>query len=315
MPEELNAMIIMGAQMHNMKLKDGSSLWDHYKVVTNEQGISTVEWDGTVRGIIKTKEGSKELTELDARETRKLKRVYQEMHGGYRREERTAMEAYIFGEVLLQFRKYVPALLKSILGSKRTDASIGKYVFNGDPNSQQDYIEWMSRVNEGRWRILLKHLVASLGHGKLNEYRFNNMDDNSKKMLIDTYITFSTFAVLLAASALFFGDADDDDSFKKYVDVIIQNYSQTVNPMDIGRNFITGPASWKKSYEAVQAYRVFSWNSLLFLTGDEDALTQDGVIKGWINTKRSLPYFSSVYSFQRFFENAESLEEVLYYSR
>jgi hypothetical protein len=65
---------------------------------------------------------------ITSKEATKLKRVYERLQGGYRSEEKTIMEMTLLGEIFLQFRKYLPSLLKNMFGSVKNDYSLGRYV-------------------------------------------------------------------------------------------------------------------------------------------------------------------------------------------
>jgi len=306
-PEEWQAMIIMAAQLKKMKFKD-KSLWSHYDVVTKE-GISTVEWTGGVRGVVKDLSGNveKTITELDSREAQKLKRVYQQMHGGYRREERIALEAYPLGQLVLQFKKYLPAILMNGLRSKSLDDTIGYYRFTGDKLNGEDVMEWVAKVNEGRWIVIAKMFARMFGFKGKNgdNYKFKNLDPESKKQVVDFFMTMISLIGLYTAYLMIFSDADDDDSFKKLAFVIMSNYSQQYNFYDIAKNFTTAPAGFTKSFKMFEALGTFSFNSMLYIADTDvfgDPLTNKGNIKGYTELKRSIPYMSSVYSIERFLE-------------
>lgn len=138
--EEGVAFITMGAQLHALKAGD-STVFDRYELVdkTDEDGTQykIIQWDGYKRGLIEQKDGSlRELTELDENEIRRLFHVYERMHGGYRDDERTKLEYLLLGEVFMQFKRYLPNVLKNVMGSKGTNLTYGAYV---DAPSYKEY--------------------------------------------------------------------------------------------------------------------------------------------------------------------------------
>lgn len=186
-PEEAVAMITMTAQLQSMKTADGKSMWDHYKLEdkTDEDGntYSEIVWDGYVRGQKRLPDGSLEdLGELDDNEMRMMYYVYERMHGGYREDERARLEYYLFGEIFMQFRRYLPNILKQAFGSKRKAYAYGSYqpvesykTYKAEeeqisraskkegkdgPGRNEQIVEWNARVQEGRYKVL-GGLIAS----------------------------------------------------------------------------------------------------------------------------------------------------------
>lgn len=166
--EEAISMITLLAQLKHMKVqKTGKSLYDHYVLeqTTTPEGatITKVKWDGTVRGKKRMSDGSlQDLTELDGNELKRMFYVYEVLHGGYREDERTALEYTIFGELFMQFKKYLPSLLKNMFKSKGTVPAWGYYRFEGDPKDPNAVVEWHSRVMEGRWQVLAGLLLNAI---------------------------------------------------------------------------------------------------------------------------------------------------------
>ncbi len=54
------------------------------------------------------------------------------MHGGYREDERTKLEYMVMGELFLQFKKYLPTILKNAGMSKGARDSYGYYKPTGE---------------------------------------------------------------------------------------------------------------------------------------------------------------------------------------
>lgn len=176
MPEEAVATMIMAAQLRRMKISKnhpdktvaGKSLWSMYHVVekTDEDGATyhDVEWgkklpNGKVEPIIrgyvnKNKEGVEPdyeaITELTSREAQRLKYVYHKMHGGYRPDERVRLEYYVFGEVFMQFKRFLPTILKNAMQSKGKLDTYGHYKPTGEMKDGVEVMEWVGRIVEGR---------------------------------------------------------------------------------------------------------------------------------------------------------------------
>lgn len=326
LPEEWHAGMIMVAQLNRMKnQKTGKSIYDSYKVIeegerdTNNNLISqtdyhrkefSVVWDGGVRGVIQTATNEyKEITELDSQEINKLKRVYTNMHGGYRREERTAMEAYILGELFLQFKKYLPAVLKNAFRSKGTDSSLGYYKFTGKKENGEDVMEWIERMNEGRWRLLYRVFAT---YATLRTFDYSELSSQQKLQLLDAAITLSTWFGMVVAWGQYFDDTEDENSWKKISKFVLDNYSQQYNPYDIGRNLFQVPTTLSKSFKGVINLADLSIASGQYLIGDTDnALTQRGDLRGLTEVKRTTPIVASFYDLIKFIEGDKEMEAAL----
>lgn len=115
-----------------------------------------------------TKPEYEEVKGLTVDEARRMLYVYQRMHGGYRPEEHTVLEYYVFGEILMQFKRYLPSMLRNAFGSRQKLEPFGYYKpvlgKDGKPliEDGKPVVEWQSRIIEGRFRVLLGLLLNAL---------------------------------------------------------------------------------------------------------------------------------------------------------
>ena len=78
------------------------------------------------------------------------------MHGGYREDERTRLEYYVVGELLMQFKRYLPALVRNVLMSNRDLSSYGRWKYRGSDNKLltnakgEVVMKWVAENMEGR---------------------------------------------------------------------------------------------------------------------------------------------------------------------
>jgi len=266
LPEEAVALIIMSAQMKSMRAGT-DSLWDHYNVqdVVGEDGIvyKDVVWDGYLRGKVRQADGTlRDLTELDSKEISRMYYVYERMHGGYRKDERVRFEYYIWGEVFLQFKRYLPNILKSGFGSKHKNLTWGRYK-KLEEEDGVDIYEWTAEVMEGRWKVffgLMANTFLPLAwqtDGNMNSfdkfmnwmgmksneaYKWENLSDGQKTELVDAISTLFMFGMMYAGYLLMFQNADDDDALAKYYRRIMLNFSQHWNFWEITRDMISESA-------------------------------------------------------------------------
>ena len=143
LPEEAMSMVILAAQMHKMKIqskdsKNGKSLWEMYSVKEVEDPLTKkkyndVVWeDDYIRHYINTSPAGVTpniipLKGLSTDEVRKMKYMYQRMHGGYRSDEKTYMEYFVLGEIFMQFKRYLPNMLRLYGQSRGKIQSYGYY--------------------------------------------------------------------------------------------------------------------------------------------------------------------------------------------
>jgi hypothetical protein len=308
-PEEAHALMIMAAQLHRMQNKaNGKSLWDSYSIPKDKgNGVYEVNWEGGIRGIVRNGAIETELTEIDGLEARKLKRVYQRMHGNYRREERAAMEAYVLGQVLLQFRKYLGSIIFGAFGSKRYDKTLGYYK-QVDTKDKKSVMEWHSRLIEGRWITMAQFLMNTLGLSKSlkGKYNWAELSTDQKAQVIDSVATLMLWSIVMAASYAVFGGDDDKDSVKMFMTVVAQNSTQHWNMLDVVRSVRQPPATLEKPFQTGLGLTEMMASLFFISIGDDDsAYTRDGRFKGWARTQKGIPLSNSFYNTRRFFERTD----------
>jgi hypothetical protein len=316
LPEEYNALLIMVAQLNKMKMtdKEGNvkTIFESYSEPVDEgNGVYDSKWIGGSRGIKKRGNIEESLEGLDGLEVRKMKRVYQRMHGNYRRDERAAMEAYIFGQIFMQFRKYLPSIIIGSFGSLKTDQTLGYYKFTGETKDGEKVMKWQARMIEGRFRVFARFLSNSLAvmSGKRKDF-FYDMETDQKAQVIDFSVTMTLMLTMMAAMAMMFDDDDEKDAFKLWLDVIIQNSTQHWNPMDQLRSIIQPPATFKKQFDLALGLSEMAAASYMLTIGEsESAYTKNGKFKGWAATQKALPGAASIYNIRRFIDNTDFIGE------
>lgn len=316
-PEEFNALVIMVAQLNRMKIKTENgtkTMWEAYGQPKDKgNGVYDVDWEGGIRGYNKRGDIVEPITELDGLEIRKLKRVYQRMHGNYRSDERAALEAYAIGQVLIQFRKFLGAIIFGSFGSSRYDQTLGAYQPLKDKDGNvvmkdgKPVMEWVGRMIEGRFRVLAKHMASwlpVLNYSK--KYSWAELSPDQKAQVIDAYVTAGFAIMMFAAMGMIFGDDDERDSFRLWVEVIFQNSTQHWNVVDQLRAVRQPPATLEKAYQFMVGSSEMFWGLYSMSVGDsESAFTQEGKFKGWARTQKTIPFFNSLYNVRRFMDNTD----------
>ncbi len=334
LPEEFVSLTTMAAQLMSMKNENtGNSIWEDYDVVpfNEEQPDGTfkkvykLEWKGGVRGVIKKGEGKNAYTEelkgINDREAAKLRKVHEELQGGYRRDESTYIEAYALGKAVMHLKKYFPRLILNAFHSKRASMDLGYYRQMMDENGNPIYedkdgnkipvMEWIARMEEGRWKTLGGHLITVLSMGAFNSgsYKWKNLSDAQKQNVIEAYLTLAILLTMYGAYLKGFGDLDDDDATKKWWKMyLVDNLSQQYNPVDLlktGKTFVT-PVFFTKFTTFVDSGTQMMWAGANYMIGNEDAaLTKRGDLKGWNTFAKGLPLVSSYKDTMNRFNNVK----------
>lgn len=329
--EKANAINIMVAQLIHMKTtKNGEeiSMFDAYDVIQEQDPItgrtySKLKYTGDVRGASINAAGEPEvLAEVTSNEVTKMKRVYQQMQGGYRADEKSTIELYWWGQILVQFRKYLPAIVMQALKSKNEDYTLGHYkqLFNGDGSPKlkdgQKMYQWVAEETEGSLRIIFASFVNLITFGKFyKDYSVKAMKEAGQhekvRVLYESMITAATFIMIYAALMQLFPDDDDEkDETKLLLHRIAENYSQHYNPVDWLRTMKSPPAAVAKFWLTMSAGAQMIAATSYVAFGDEDkAYTRYGRLKGGTEMMKSIPVLSAVYSFHKFIGKSEWSED------
>lgn len=217
--EEWGHALLLAAQMRNIKMADGSSIWDSY----NDDGTFMKVKNGkaNVRGVITDPSGVKRVIgELTEDEINKMLKMSTDIHGAYRTHERTVMESTALGVWAMQFKKYLPALLIQEMESRKDDVYMGKYEALTDEKGnkikteveidgqmvEMDTMDWITWQHEGRAKLLLK-VIASMKGGQYTNYKWSNLNDRDRYDILGILSKFAAFSLMGLAMA----GMDDED--------------------------------------------------------------------------------------------------------
>lgn len=330
LPEEIISAAVFYAQMNALKLEDGSSIYDHYvkteKIIDGEVVID-YEWDGTIRGkrTVTNVEGVTELRDvkgLEIEEINAIKYVYERIHGGYKTDERVAAEYYVFGELMLQLKKYMPAILRNQFASKGIRMTEGS--FKKDDNGN---LVWTPQVIEGRMITLVNVLytmiglragkskspwLAKLGLNASESYEWNKLSREQKDNITDAMVTMFFFALMMFGYTQMW-DQDDEDGYKKLYARIMNDFSGEWNLVELIRNTgnIVDPVVRKKATKLMESSAQLTTSLIYNAAGiDDEGLTKQGNIRGLNEFMRGIPLLSSIHDLNRFLK--ESYDDELY---
>lgn len=322
-PEEFVSIITMLAQLKHLKHPTtGKSIYDCYKVVDKGNGEYDVEWDKEVPSRGKLKHGSadrvwyEDMTELTSHEVAKLKKVYERLQGGYRKEEASALEVYVVGKMFMQFKKYYPRLLINAFSSSRKEDDLGYMKKLGEKQQGEDVYTWMQRMNEGRFKILGKWAATLINRNAFErQYRWSEMPPLYKQHVVDAGLSFGMYAMLYTAYLMMFGDDDDNDSLKKWYKMyLLDNFIQQYDPRELAKIGVQSlqPVAFTRSLDAMTGFATMMGAAWDYAIGDkEEAFTQKGDFRGWNQVKKTLPLFASYYDFIKRVEESSDISRIL----
>jgi len=251
--EEMNTMAILYAQLKNMKVtvtKNGVvtkvPIYDCYKlgkpIVENGITRHTVEWDMEnigMRGYERVGDTKVPIYGLQPKEVIKLKRVYERLQGNYRREEKSWVELYALGQVFLQFKRFLPSMIRNQWQGRRVDTSLGKYILEKDANGE-DVMRWKERMIAGKYYVLFNYFAGGILAPLMKKipgnirnkasfefregYRWSEMEPDEQVQVIDSIITLGIMMALTGGSWL----KSEDDGKKDTLATVLMKLGETV---------------------------------------------------------------------------------------
>ena len=305
--EDYGNYVLLAAQLRMIKNKTtGKSMWDSYdnkgKWIGGKRGVRK-EYDRKTKGFV-----YKDIYGLTPEEVMRLKRVSQRIFGGYRPEERVALEQYALGKLMLQFRKYLPQIFSNMIQMRFQDQSLGYWRLTEEVANGEKVYEWQDRTNEGRLWVFLKSMyahsiyAATLGKkGARNDYIWRNMKPEQKQIVINSLIT-TAFAVgMLLAS----GQVPDEDkktlTYIRLEKLFFEDLAQGWNPFEFLRAMETSAFALPRLFQISNAFHDFMFDGVIGGTR-----TQKGTIPGAAVLRKYTPiltipvgwdkYFGKVYS-------------------
>ena len=308
--EDMGNYTILYATLKRMKTVDKQgkeiSMWDAYKY---DSAANSVYYDGGVRGSVERADGSyQELSEITEEELIRLKRVSQKIHGGYRQEERVAMELTALGSVVMQFRKFLPVIMENAFQGRYVDNSLGFYAMKKDENGNyvlkdgKNVYEWQRRVSEGRMLILVKLITSyfKLGDTSLfgtDKYSWDKLTNEDKQNVIEIMLTAAMILFWLGIRGSAIDDDDEDKALYVRLDrLFLEDITQGYNPLDIFRSIQTQGALFYQGFDFLQAFSDFMLKGII-----QGKTTQDGNMPGANKMLRRIPPFSSIKDLEKYF--------------
>lgn len=343
--EEMNTMAILYAQMNALTVTTKSGevipMYKAYNVISEiENGVTThkLKWrdDVGMRGTEKVGDSYIPIYGLTPKEIIKLKRVYERLQGNYRKEEKSYVELYALGQVMLQFRRFLPSMIRNQFQGRRADSSLGHYEstkIEEGPRTGETVLQWKERMISGKYYVLFNYFLGGIiapfmkkrvkggsVDGEVNksngvassfeimdQFRWDDMAPDEQVQVIDSLVTLGTMLALTLWSWKEAKDDGEKDSLakalKRLSETVSQPWSllQTISSM---KNLSITGVSGNILFNQVSGLAEMFGNEAMWLSGMKDSpYNEQGNLPGFSKFIRNLPLMRSIKDLQSFGEN------------
>ena len=308
--EEHGHLALLSAMMRRIKMEDGTSLWDNY----NSDGtfMETKNGKPNIRGIQKLPTGeTRVIAGLTTEELSRMLKISTTIHGAYRSDEKSVMEAHAVGQFFLQFKKYLPALLIQEWQSKQDDVFLGHFKNttkegnmkresveiirktidnNGNPIEtkevvEADVMEWHSEQHKGRALAMLE-IIKGLPTWTMMS-RYENLSEREKAGIIGVMSRGIMYSFMWLLVHAMFDDEDfEEDKLAIRFNYLTNDMLQGFNPAEVARTIKNPFAS------ITHINNIFDSSRMFFMSGLTGERTRDGKLKGQTTLSKNLPFLS-----------------------
>ncbi len=316
--EEHGHLALLAAQMRRIKMKDGSSLYDNYR--NDGTFIGQKNNKQNIRGIRRLPTGEIEIIdELTSEELNKMLKVSTTVHGAYRSDEKSVMEAHVIGQFFLQFKKYLPSLLMQEWQSKNDDTFLGYFDMtdaqgnmrkekvriqretideNGnsvkvDQEIETSVMDWHASQHQGRARVMLQLLLG--GNPLHLKGRFEDLNAREKAGAAGILSRMIMYGLMTLIVQGMYDDEDfENDPYALRLNYLTKDMLQGFNLVEVARTIKNPFASITRLNNLFDASTIFMVSGL---TGDR---ARDGSIKGSKQLRKNIPFLSVKYELDRY---------------
>ncbi len=265
------------------------SMWEAYEY---NKDTKEYEYTGPVRFKDKNGQDVKGLTTL---ETLRVKTYLERMYGAYSPEQKTHLERYALGRMVMKFRKFWIMNIKENFTLNSHQKYVGEYVqlFNPDSSPKlvdgQPLYDWQMQAMRSRV-LVFASLFGSIWNAKGSK-SWNEMSVEEKKQFVrfGTQLVFYGLTIALGMGA-FIPPEDKDKLYAKRIIRLTEDLS-AVSLVDILRGTTTIDSYPTQLYKAVNATGIFI-NSVL----TDDIISRgpyEGDYKGWNTLEDFIPIYHS----------------------
>ncbi len=270
--------------------KNIQNMWDAYKYNPN---TGEYNYDGPTRFRDKNGQEVKGLTTL---ETLRVKTYLERMYGAYSPEQKTHLERYALGRMVMKFRKFWIMNIKENFTLNSHQKYVGEYVqlFNADGSPKltdgQPMYDWQMQSMKSRV-LVFASLVGSVANIRGTK-SWSELSVEEKKQFVrfSTQIVFLGLAIALGLGA-FIPPEDKDKLYAKRIRRLVEDLS-AIHPLDLIRGTTTIDSYPTQLYKATDATLTF-FNSIL----TDDIVSRGpykGDYKGWNTVEDFIPVYHPI---------------------
>jgi hypothetical protein len=263
------------------------NMWDAYKL---DPKTGEHVYTGPTRFLDKNGEKVDGLSTL---ETLKIKTYLERMYGAYSPEQRTHLERYGLGRMVMKFRKFQIMNIKENFTLNSHQKYVGEYVqlFNADGSPKlkdgQPLYDWQSEVMKSRFRVL-SSLIGSVFNIKgTTSWDKMSLEDKKQFTRLAIQLVFYGISIAIGLGA-FFPPEDKDKLYVQRVKRLSEDLS-AVSLLDILRGTTTIDSYPTQLFKAVKAIGTF-FTSIL-----SDDIVESGPYKGDYKGWNTLEDFIPIY--------------------
>ena len=317
--EEHGHLAILAAQLRRIKMKDGSSLYDSY--TNTGDFIGQKGGKQNIRGIRRLPTGEVEIIdELTTEELNRMLKVSTTIHGAYRSDEKSALEAHAFGQFFLQFKKYLPSLLMQEWQSKQDDTFLGNFSMsdaNGNMRKEKikvqretidengntvkvdqeidvNVMDWHAAQHRGRAWVMYELLSNPLKAFSKNG-TYENFSDREKVAVYGVLSRAIMYSIMTMMVQGMYDDEDfESDATAMRLNYLTKDMLQGFSLSEVARTLRRPFASIERLNNLLDSTTTFMVSGV---TGDR---TRDGKIKGGKQLQRNLPFLSIKYELDKY---------------
>lgn len=316
-PEEVTNVQFGLNYLKNLQVQTGKyagkTMYDMYKTSFNkETGTFDLPKDFK-RGVIEKADGSfEDLSGLHALEIQKIHRGIQKIKGGYRPDEKVAVQGTILGDMMMMFKRWIPAMAINQYKSKFTDPSIGQFELDklGNELRQKDgepVYQWRARIIEGRARVVGNMLLHLMNRNKYSGYAWSDLSGEQKKSVLDFAISSATWMTMLGFGGYATGDRKENDSLRKLSENLTGRFFEQWSGLTMLDAAIQPPAVLKRADDVIGAMAKLVTAGYHSATDGQESniYTERGDIKGMNALMKNIPLLSGYYESKRFNDDTE----------
>ena len=247
--------------------------------------------------------------------------AYEEKQGGYGHFDKTYWETNVFGAAMLQFRRFIAAIVRHGFQSYGKSYAKGRYQNTGEVDADGNIVyNFEPKMVEGKWVTMLGVFTYYLTSKNImnNNYKWENLDQGQIENFVDAFYTIITYGMLTAIAKLGFGDLPEDDPHRKLAEKVLTESLQHWAMFTAINDMVDKPPAYqllsrlcKGTADLSIALILYGVDSAEILPDDsilrESYMTREDELKGLTLLEDNLPVYTNVRDSYEFFirENGE----------